>query len=617
MAEDRIEGLLGGDTGAAEGEVGVPVADNVALAVSMDAAKSNTEVAASVRAYLEKQTRLVELQLTHFNEERTLAIAAAKRKRLTDRLRIGIQLFLGLAIVGVLVGLAAIVYDALTDRGVKIEAFVVPPHLADQGLTGQVVAKQILDRITELQRGSTTVRAANSFANNWGKDIKVELPETGISIGEISRWIHDSIGRSTRVDGELYYTSAGITVSARVGDYPAIETSGAEADLSKLIQDAATRVYAQTQPYRYGFWLATQGQLDESNAIYRQLYAEGNLADRIWALHGLAINEDSSEKYIAGERRALELDPHFLLGQLDVAQEEAILGHPELALAEFRSSLKDQKGRTDDTLSEPGRESLLANAEEEVDELVGDYQAALLIAAQNTEKAASGVSRDAARQQQARLLVVSHDPLGATDLLNLVPAPTNHRAEARLSALESRLAAERGDWPAALSELERFSGKYPRETHLGLRFRDPGFVAELYARVGRNSEADAIIASIPSDSYDGWRARGRIAALRQDYAEGEQEFAQAVQLAPSFAPAYEEWGNLLRAKGDSAGAISKYSEANHRSPHWADPLKSWGDMLSMQGKVQEAQMKYDEALKYAPNWSAVTTARKSVAKHSF
>jgi tetratricopeptide (TPR) repeat protein len=609
-----IEGLLGDDVGIAEGEPGVPEVDHVALAISMDAAKSNDDVAASVRDYLGKQSRLVELQLRHFEEERSLAIAAAKRKRVTDRLRIGTQLFLALAILGVVVGFAAIVYDALTDRGIKIEAFAVAPHFVDEGLTGQVVAKKILDRIIELQRGSSTVRAANSFANNWGKDIKVELPETGISIGEISRWIHDSIGRSTRVDGELYYTSTGVTVSIRVGDYPAIETSGAEAELSKLIQDAATRVYAQTQPYRYGFWLATQGQLDESNAIYRQLYAEGDLTDRIWALHGLAINEDSSEKYIAGERRALALNPHFLISELDVAQEELNLGHPELALATFRAALKDQKGITDDTLSPSGRQSLLANAEEELNELVGDYQGASQIAAQVTEKAAPGLSRDAARLQQARLLILLHDPRGAMDLLELEPAPKFHRTEARLSALESRLAAERGDWPAALSEFDRFSGKYPRETHLGLRARDPGFVAELYARLGRYTEADEVIASIPNDNYDGWRARGRIATLRQQYSQGEQAFAQAVRLAPSLAPAYEEWGDLIRARGDSAGAIGKYSEANHRSPHWADPLKSLGDMLLMQGKVQEAQMKYDEALRYAPNWSAVTAAREAKAK---
>jgi hypothetical protein len=81
MAEDGIEGPLGEDKGSAEGEIGAAAADGVAMMVAMDAAKSNVQVAASVLKYLEKQSRLVDLQLRHFDEERRLGIAAAKRKR--------------------------------------------------------------------------------------------------------------------------------------------------------------------------------------------------------------------------------------------------------------------------------------------------------------------------------------------------------------------------------------------------------------------------------------------------------------------------------------------------------------------------------------------------------
>lgn len=151
-------------------------------------------------------------------------------------------------------------WDALTDHGINVEAFEVPTDLAEQGLTGQVVAKQLLDRITEIDRGSTTVRAANSYANNWGKDLKVVVPETGISISEISHWIHQRFGHATELGGEVYRTSAGVTVSVRVGNDPAIESSGPQSELPALLQDAATRVYARTQPYRYGFWLALLGE---------------------------------------------------------------------------------------------------------------------------------------------------------------------------------------------------------------------------------------------------------------------------------------------------------------------------------------------------------------------
>jgi tetratricopeptide (TPR) repeat protein len=614
MAEEGIDGLLGEDNGSAEAEIGAATADGVAIAVAMDTAKTNPDVAEGVLDYLAKQSRLVGLQLLHFDEERRLAIAAAKRKRLADRLRIGMQLFVALVIVAAIAGMGAIFYDALTDRGVKIEAFAVPPHLADQGMTGQVLANMVLDRIAELQRGSFTVRAPNSFANNWGNDIKVEVPETGISIGEISRWIHESVGRSTRVDGEVFYTKTGVAVSVRVGDYPIIETSGAEAELPQLVQDAATRVYAQTQPYRHGFWLMSQGRTDEANAVYRQLYAEGNLADRIWALNGLANAEESPEKYILTERRALALNPHFLLGALNIAANEFVLGHPELARSEIRAALADERGIADDTLSASGRAVLLAGGQEMLYELDCDYQAANKIARTSTESSSVGGGRDFRRVSEAGILIELHDIVGAAELIELIAVPKYRRAEIRLGEFRVVQAVELGDWAGALSELESFNAKYPRDSQIDLQLAHPAIVAEIYARAGRYTEADELIASFASDNYGGWLARGRVAIVRQDYMNGENALVQAISLAPSYAPAYNDWGDLLRAKGDLPGAIAKYSDANRRGPHWADPLKSWGDVLVAQGKLPEALQKYDQALKYAPNWAALKAAREAAAK---
>jgi hypothetical protein len=180
--EGGIEGVLGGEPESADGAAPAGDADPVAVALALQAARSDPELSRTASEYLTEQRALVRLQIRHFDEERRLAIAAAKRKRLSDRLRICIQGFVVLVALGAVLGLAAMFWDALTDRGIKIEAFEVPPDLAERGLTGQVLAKKLLDRITEIDRDSTTVRAANSFQNNWGKDIKVEVPETGISI---------------------------------------------------------------------------------------------------------------------------------------------------------------------------------------------------------------------------------------------------------------------------------------------------------------------------------------------------------------------------------------------------------------------------------------------------
>jgi tetratricopeptide (TPR) repeat protein len=609
-----IEGVLGGEPQSTEGDTPVGGADAAAVALALQAAHQDPELSRTASEYLAEQRALVKLQIKHFDEERRLAIDAAKRKRLSDRLRIGLQLFVVLAAFGAVLGLAAMFWDALTDHGIKIEAFDVPADLTDRGLTGQVVAKKLLDRIAEIDRGSTTVRAANSFANNWGKDIKVEVPATGISIGEISHWIHERFGHATRVGGEVYHSSAGVTVSVRVGNDPAIEASGTEAQLPALVQDAATRVYARTQPYRYGFWLASQGQIDEANAVYRQLYIEGNPVDRIWALHGLANIQESPEKEIAIEQRVLGADPHFLLGALIVADAESRLGHAQSALSKLLAVISDERGLADETLSPSGRILLLTMAKQERDVLLCDYQSANTIVNQIEDGALPANWRGLVRRQQVAVLIQLHDPMSATEILNLVPTSQTPRDEIRVSEIRSRLAAERADWAAALLEIEHSNAANHGESVKALRLHDPSFAAELYAHAGRNAEADEIIASLSTDNYDGWRARGRIAMLRQNYASAEQAFAEAVRQAPSFAHAYNDWGDLLDAKGDLPGAIAKYSDANLRGPHWADPLKAWGDVLAKQGHAKEALAKYDEALNYAPNWAALKEARDAATK---
>ena len=87
MGEAGLEGLIGAEYEAADAEAGTPSADPVAVAVAMDAAKHDPELSRKAGNYLDEQLSLVRLQVKHFDEERHLAIAAAKRKRYADRIR--------------------------------------------------------------------------------------------------------------------------------------------------------------------------------------------------------------------------------------------------------------------------------------------------------------------------------------------------------------------------------------------------------------------------------------------------------------------------------------------------------------------------------------------------
>jgi hypothetical protein len=121
------------------------------------------------------------------------------------RTRIRNRLITGASIIAcsVVIGLAILVWDAAHDTGLVIESFAAPPDLAQRGMTGQVVANQLLDEIADIQISADTPRPAASYANNWGDDLTVEIPETGVSIGELDRFLRAKLGHITRIKGAM------------------------------------------------------------------------------------------------------------------------------------------------------------------------------------------------------------------------------------------------------------------------------------------------------------------------------------------------------------------------------------------------------------------------------
>jgi hypothetical protein len=134
----------------AEGEAPIVGADAVALAVAMDTAKQDPELARKAGNYLDEQHALVKLQIKHFDEERHLAIAAAKRKRYLDRLRIvGATMLaaLGVAVTGAFI---MFVRDAAHDTGVVLDAASTPAPMTDLGLNGAALANELIGRLDRI-----------------------------------------------------------------------------------------------------------------------------------------------------------------------------------------------------------------------------------------------------------------------------------------------------------------------------------------------------------------------------------------------------------------------------------------------------------------------------------
>ena len=111
-------------------------------------------------------------------------------------------------------GAGLMVWGAAHANGLVIRAFSVPPDLAARGLTGEVVASKMLDEICVAQTLFNTVAQDPAvLANNWGNDIKVEIPETGISLGEVYRFLREWLGHETMVGGEIVRTPEGLAMT--------------------------------------------------------------------------------------------------------------------------------------------------------------------------------------------------------------------------------------------------------------------------------------------------------------------------------------------------------------------------------------------------------------------
>jgi hypothetical protein len=75
--------------------------------------------------------------------------------------------------------------DAVASRSVVIDSFDAPPALAASGLSGRVVAAGVLDVLTRIQDASHKSALARNLSNAWTSEIAIDVPEVGVSIGQI------------------------------------------------------------------------------------------------------------------------------------------------------------------------------------------------------------------------------------------------------------------------------------------------------------------------------------------------------------------------------------------------------------------------------------------------
>ena len=581
---------------------GAGIVDPTAVALALEGASR-----VKADAFLDDQRSLIAAQLRHLHEQLTQIHLDIFEKWLGMLLRLA-TLCVGVAAAA---GLGLMVWDAAHADGLVIEEFPVPADMAARGLTGQVVATQMLDKLTRMQNLTKSNRAPRSYADNWGTDLKVEIPETGVSIGEAYRFLRGWLGHETHISGELFHTESGIAITARIAGDSGATFTGTENELDGLEEKAAEQIYSTSQPYRYGVYLTDENRHDESIAQFQALTRTGSPSERAWGYSGLGVGLGQSthggslNEQADMFRRGLELDPTnaLLVGNLAIA--EVNLGQAEQSLNHNRKTLV--------LLASPGQGQVRADyapvyrggIQAGIDELLGDFSHAAVGTSNyimtGTNTSGGGTGRLA--QHQAR----AHDLAAArVTVANPAPGPRG-RAEGdsfQTRAAQIEIAVMAQDWNDVVRQVSLAQSLAAASPFLQSVYHmvvGPN-VALAEAKLGHIAAAEAQLADTPMDCYQCLRARAWIAETKGDHGTADAWFGQAVRAAPSIPMAYSEWGVALLDRGQPDAAIVQFKLANQKGPNFADPLEGWGEALMAKNRSDLALAKFEEAGKHTPNW---------------
>jgi tetratricopeptide (TPR) repeat protein len=572
------------------------------------------ELASRQRIVADKQSALLDHRLERVGLEKEHIEAQNHHlhlQRIHDKLRLVFDA--GLACFGVALALLLVwaVWTATRSKSVVVEAFTVPPSFEARGLSGSVVAAQFLDRLQEIQRrGAVNPTDTTPIEDAWTHEIRVELPETGISLGDIQKFLRSWFGHDVRIGGAVVEDGDALVLTVRGNGVPAQRVAGKAGELDTLIASAAERALGAARPRELLGYLESTSRHAEAAALAPLMLASATSTEapqilNMWgnALTGLGRWDEALDRYREANRLSPDAAPSELNGpKLNETIALERLGREEEAYETMMPTESSTHGTSSAAVH---KRAWFNTAMIELRRDAPDLHDSLLAYARLTGSTHLLYEMLIA-SQDAIALASMHDIAGT----ELALTQADHGAVGpvdRIAAQQARsaIAHELGHDSEALADAQTALSLEERAPEWMLLFPPSACAAARYAEgAGLPNVADAVLAKAGT-FVDCASAKAEIAAHRGAWDDAQRDFAAAVNLAPSLPMAYESWGEALAARNELAPAIEKYRAAHERGPHWADPVERWGEALAAQGQFQAAAQKYAEADTDAPKWGAL------------
>jgi tetratricopeptide (TPR) repeat protein len=585
--------------------------DPAAIALALNGGNCDPGIADDVRAYLRKQGRLADLQHEMLAKSEAFEVSHLRWRRFDDQMKGAIRIMLVAVGALAVAALATAMWNAAHADGLVVEAFAVPPSLAATGLSADAISEDITERINGIRREADSHSLGNSHSvqEDSRDEVRVEIPETGVSLTQAWRYLKSWLGNERHLRGTLRADGDGrIALAVSFDGEAPVSFAGPVADLEKLEQQAAEHVYAGIEPINYVVYLEAKSRFDEA------LTALGRMTDAAQTPENLAEAYGLSADFIgrltgdfaqasARSRIAMAEAPRSFVGYLTALRSDVLLSHQEDQFRQASAILTLKERDQQAAVQGRGWVSILLEARRARDHVLGDYPAYALNAC-NPDYCSYGTSLLA----KAHVAALAHDPAASRALIAQALVVKGTTAQNLASArYGTDMAAQ--DWQAALRDAGAYISAVDTEAttfpgYRGVLKMNSGqpWLAEATARAGNIAGGEALIAPTPLDCDACVLARGRIAALKQDWT-GAARWFQLVSARSTHIPfADADWGAMLLAHGQHDSAIEKFALANQKGPHFADALEGWGEALMAKNQSHLALAKFAEADKYAPNW---------------
>ena len=567
---------------------------------ALDIALERVDDDDAASALLKKHTELLQAQIMSERLDH-----GAKRMAMAARFLIAI------AALVIASGFIWLALSARADHGLVIEAFATPPDLAARGLTGEVLAGNLADRLGEIDRQANSFRAPETMSTNWGDDVKIEIPSTGVSIGELDRFLRRKLGHETVIGGSVFRTPQGLRMTVRTGALGTVEQTGTDPQIEDMLRKAAEGVFNQTQPYRYSKYLEFSGRLPEAMAVARNDAQSDDPKERAWAWAQISNLLDIAGDDVAAAqagKRAIAEDPSNALAYLNVANAYAHLAQNRKA-APYGDKASELGSAASGGLSEVGINTSHANLAIGPS-FAGDFKGALQQLSQLSGPMYAGV-RELNQGSQVQSLIAMHDISGARAAGTTYPDTwfvAHFVTGSGLTAPQRFAAVQMQNWPLALqlddqalaANATNPEGKAVADI-VRTRFLLPFQAADL-AYAGRLKDAQAIAATLPLDCDNCAVTRMVIAALARDYPAAFHWLAEARRWGGDTPFQPTRLGQILVDQGKYPQALQLADEAIRAGPKYADARKLKGDALRKLNRLDEAVDSYRAAEQGAPRW---------------